>query len=122
MQHKSTQGFGKEERLHGKKDIQELFDKGSSFYLHPFHCRYLREENSHVHRILISVSRRSFKKASDRNLIKRRIREAYRRNKAVIESLPKQRIAYIYTSREILDYNKIEDAILGTFRKISKRI
>ena len=121
MQHKSTQGFGKEERLHGKKDIQELFDKGSSFYLHPFQCRYLPEENGEYHRILISVSRRKFKKASDRNLIKRRIREAYRRNKAAIATLPKQRIAYIYTSREILSYEKIEEGLLGSFRKLSKR-
>ncbi|MEJ2005280.1 MAG: ribonuclease P protein component [Cyclobacteriaceae bacterium] len=121
--HKSnTQGFGKEERLHGKKDIQELFDKGSSFYLYPFRCRFLPDPLADNHRILISVSRRSFKHAATRNLIKRRIREAYRRNKADIALLPKQRIAYIYTAREVLGYSAIEKGMRSTFRKLQERI
>jgi len=122
MQNNITQGFSKEERLHGKKDIQELFDKGSSFYLYPFRCRFLADNDAGPHRILISVSRRNFRRASDRNLIKRRIREAYRRNKAEWADFPKHRIAYIYTRREILAYKEIERAVIGTLKKLKNLV
>ncbi|MFM8741460.1 MAG: ribonuclease P protein component [Cytophagales bacterium] len=68
---KST--FKKEKRLSSKKQIEELFAKGFYFYLFPFKVVYLPAKTT-VTQVLISVSARSFKKAVDRNLIKRRIR------------------------------------------------
>jgi ribonuclease P protein component len=76
--------FKKEERLCSKKLIEELFHNGSSFLLYPFRIVWL------VHplpaevpaQVLINAPKRRFKKAVDRNLIKRRIREAYRLNKS----------------------------------------
>ncbi|MGM0581914.1 MAG: ribonuclease P protein component [Bacteroidota bacterium] len=96
--------FKKTERLHHRNDIQELFEKGSSFYLYPFKVIYIAEPlDSKIkpQQLLISVPKRKFKKAPDRNFIKRQVREAYRHHKNLIdpEKLNKSlRIAYIYTS------------------------
>ena len=96
--------FSKEERLHGRKIIQELFNKGSSFYLHPFKIIYLKhpvQDEAHS-QILISVPSRNFGKSVDRNKIKRRAREGYRLNKETLLPERKWLIAYIYVAKEIL--------------------
>jgi ribonuclease P protein component len=121
MQKNVKHGFGKKERLHGNKDIQELFDKGSSFYVYPLRVRFLPEPKSDGHRVLISVSRRSIRHASSRNLLKRRMREAYRLNKGLIADVEPLRIAYIYTSREILPFRDIERSVLESFKKLKRR-
>ncbi len=72
--------FKKSERLSSKKDIQELFNNGSSFYLYPFKVITLPADTSKLHQVLFSVPKRLFKRAVDRNLLKRRMREAYRLN------------------------------------------
>lgn len=102
--------FKKSERLHRKKEIKELFTKGSSFYLYPFKVLHLvnPESQSQFPQVLISVSKRNFKKAVDRNKLKRRIREAYRLNKHEVQTEQNLLIAYIYTSKEILTFAEIE--------------
>ena len=56
--------FPKAEKLTGKKKIEELFQNGSSFFLHPFLVKYLRTDQE-IHRILISVPKKKFKRAVD---------------------------------------------------------
>lgn len=115
--------FKKAERLNRQKHIQELFQKGSSFYLYPFKTIYL--PSAHLdpapgcHQILISVPKRLFKRAVDRNLLKRRIREAYRLNKSLLGNSEKLLIAYIYTSKTILAYADIEEAMIASMRRLS---
>lgn len=76
--------FKKEERLCSKKLLEKLFHSGSSFLLYPFRIVWLPESLPPGIRaqVVISVPKRRFKKAVDRNLIKRRIREIYRLHKA----------------------------------------
>ena len=76
--------FKKEERLCSKKLLEKLFHNGSSFLLYPYRIVWLAEKlPAEVPvQVVISVPKRRFKKAVDRNLIKRRIREIYRLNKA----------------------------------------
>jgi ribonuclease P protein component len=114
--------FHRDERLKSQKSIQELFDKGSSFYLSPFKILFLGSpENSTHHQALFSVSKRSFKRAVDRNKIKRRIREGYRLNKLTIAGLsPKLLIAYIYTSREILPSAQIHVHVMAVLQKLKE--
>jgi len=112
--------FRKEERLNSEKDIQELFSKGSSFYLYPFKVIQKDSPNQEhpFHQILISVPARNFKRAVDRNLIKRRIREAYRLNKAEVSSPTKLLIAYIYTAKEILEFDQIQEKLLKALKQL----
>jgi len=87
--------FRKEERLCSKRLIDDLFRNGSSFVLYPFRVVYLiaipatenvgtpseSQESAKV-QILFSAPKRRFKQAVTRNLLKRRMREAYRLQKA----------------------------------------
>jgi ribonuclease P protein component len=116
--------FKKTERLYHRNEIQELFEKGSSFYLYPFKVIYIVEDidvKSKPQQILISVPKRKFKKAPDRNFIKRQVREAYRHHKTLID--PKKlnknlRIAYIYTS----DKKMPSDALTKKLKKTLERL
>lgn len=112
--------FKKEERLNKEKWIRELFEKGSSFHLGPFRVIYLPHPDPiyPVHQVLISVSARNFKRAVDRNTIKRRIREAYRLNKLKILFPGKWLIAYIYTAKQILPSEVIHGQLALTFERL----
>ena len=115
--------FKKSERLSSKKDIQELFKNGSSFYLHPFKVITLPSPNSLVHQVLFTVPKRNFKRAVDRNLLKRRMREAYRLHKHLLSTEPQVlSIAYIYTSKEIVDYASIAKPLEQSLSRIKKNV
>lgn len=116
--------FPRAERLRSKKLIEELFSKGSSFHLYPFRVVfiYAEEASDTMPQFLVSVSKRNFKKATDRNKIKRRIREAYRLNKHRLTIDSKGRnpilLAYIYTAKEILDFHTIEGKLTASFSRL----
>src|SRR5688572_28897615 len=114
--------FRKEERLRKEKDIQELFDKGSSFYLFPFKVFVLPNDakEPQVHQVLISVSKKNFKRAVDRNTIKRRMREAYRLQKQILPELPLVKAGFIYSHKEILDFAEIKKKMYQCLIKIPK--
>lgn len=114
-----TFSFPKSERLYKKKDIQELFDKGSSFYLYPFRVIVQKPAGHPVNQVLFSVSKRNFKKAVDRNLIKRRMREAYRLSKAALPQTSALQIAYIYTAKDILVLDQIRDKMVATLKRLA---
>lgn len=120
-----TYNFPKEERLYKKKLIQELFENGSSFYLYPFKVLWLPHAEIDRHQVLVSVSKRKFKKAVTRNLIKRRVKEAYRLNKHqnnFSEFKPSALIAYIYTGKEVHDFTMIESKLKKSINRLSKEL
>jgi len=108
----------KSERLSKKKLIQELFDKGSSFYLYPFKV-FFRLNEGPENQVMASVPKSIFKKAVDRNTIKRRVREGYRLNKAKLASDKIFFIAYIYTAKEILPSALIHQKLVLSFDKLN---
>lgn len=115
-----TFSFPKSERLNKKKTIQELFEKGSSFYVYPFRVYFQIAPDLTAHQVLFSVSKRNFKRAVDRNLLKRRMREAYRLNKLSVPGTSKFQIAYIYTSKELLPINQIEEKMVLSFKRLTE--
>ena len=111
----------KKERLSKEAWIQDLFVKGASFYFHPFKVLYLPhpDSGSTTNQVLFSVPKRQFKRAVDRNTIKRRLREAYRLNKSALPHTEKWLIAYIYMAKTILPSETFRHKVLGTIQKIS---
>lgn len=111
----------KNERLSKEKWITDLFDRGSSFYFYPFKVLYLPhpDSGSTTNQVLFSVPKRQFKRAVDRNTIKRRLREAYRLNKSGLRDSEKWLIAYIYTAKTILPSETFQQKVLGSIQKIS---
>ena len=78
-----TFSYNKFEKLKSRKQIELLFAKGKSISAFPVKVFYLPVENTPMHpvQVGVGVSARNFKKAVDRNAIKRRMREAYRLHK-----------------------------------------
>lgn len=113
--------FHKKERLNRKKIIEELFEKGSSFLCFPLKIIFLPQTDATptYHQILISAPSKSFKKAVDRNTIKRRIREGYRLNKTLLSTSTIYCLAYIYIAKEILPSSKIHQSIRASLERLN---
>lgn len=110
--------FHRSERLKRQKLIQELFDRGSYFYLPRFKVLHLALPAS-THQVLFSVSKRSFKRAVDRNRVKRKIREGYRLHKHRLDHLPTRLlIAYIYTGRDIAPSREVHTTVIASLEKL----
>ena len=112
--------FSKEESLKGKKSIEELFKKSSSFYLHPLLIKYVaKSELIGINQVLISVPKKKFKRAVDRNLLKRRIREAYRLNKHQYfeDASTGYHIAILYLDKTILPFSVIQDKLIVLLKR-----
>ncbi len=120
--------FNKEERLCSIKLIEELYSQGSSFVLYPF--RFVFKEipsQTPPIQIVISVPKRKFKKAVDRNKIKRQVREVYRHSKedslypSLIEKGKSLHLLLIYTGNEIITTSSIRKKLnLGLERLLTK--
>ncbi len=121
------QTFKKEERLHSKKLIGQLFARGDSFFVYPFKVIYLPvSENSSIPaQVLISVSKKKFKSAVKRNRIKRLIREAYRKNKQFLTNENPQNktllMAFIYVADTIMEYHDIEKKIILILQRLKSK-
>ena len=99
--------------------MASLFRKGGHFVFAPLHVRYsTSEKNDSLCQVAISVPKKRFKKAVDRILIKRRIREAHRLHKHRVINVLQQKnielhLIYIYTASSILNYDQIEAGVLN---------
>ena len=109
----------KSERLCGLKAVGELFQTGKSASAGCLRCKYLLRRDGEPSRMVVSVPKRSFKRAVKRNLLKRRIRESYRRQKALLG--PGVDILFIYTSAEVLPYEVIYAHMTSLLQTVSAR-
>ena len=106
----------KSERLNSKKVIDLLFSKGESFVVYPYRIVYSvldESDNESNCSMFISVPKKKFKRAVKRNLIRRRVKEAYRLNKSVLlDNLSQKNIkigmAILYLDRAIREYENLE--------------
>jgi ribonuclease P protein component len=118
MVNKNQYTFSKEERLSWKRHIDLLFEKGQSFVAFPLRVVYLLldEKSEAPVSILVSVSKKKFKRAVRRNQIKRRVREAYRTQKHdLTEPLAEKEktmfVAFLYIDKEAPSFSTIEKAM-----------
>lgn len=117
--------FKKEERLTNKKKIDALFESGKSANTPSFKLVWDETTDSNYPvQVLISVPKKIFSSAVTRNRIKRRIREAYRKNKhSLYEILSNKHLsitlALIYIAKEELPYSDIEKKLLVSLQKLT---
>lgn len=119
----------KPERLSRKKIIEKLFAGGSrSFSIFPLRVVWLPVEELDVQAsLLVSVSKRRFKRAVKRNRVKRQIREAYRLNKQpLLEALAEKdlrlALAFIYLSDELVDSTVIAEKMKIALVRIVEKV
>ncbi len=101
----------KKERLCGKTAISMLLAKGKHGSVPGMRWQCLYGTGSGVNRILVSVSKKFFKRAVKRNLLKRRIRESWRKQKQMLTLDGNFDILLIYSVKEILSYEEIYTAV-----------
>ncbi len=117
--------FPKTEKLKSKKDIGNLFSSGkrvNNFPLRAIYSYKVETSNSSIN-MGVSVPKKNIKLAVNRNLLKRRVREAYRLNnnglkKALEDSNQQINIMFIYSSKQICTYQEIENKIKVTLNRL----
>jgi len=122
--------FYKEERLCSKKSLDLLFKNGSSFLLYPFRVTYffVAEPHKFPAQVVINVAKKRYKHAVDRNLIKRRTREAYRLQKqellySFLADKPELLLLSLqYVGKQKYDYVFFEKKLAQALKKLNTLI
>lgn len=117
--------FKKEERLCNKIILDRLYNEGKSVFVYPFKFIFLpfNSSGNFPIQVVFSVPKRSFKQAVKRNLIRRRMREAYRLNKndlydALKPTANELALMIIYVEKEIKDYKLLEKGMIKGLKKL----
>lgn len=118
--------YPKNEKLKSKKTIDLLFTEGKSVSKFPLRLVYIETEfeDDVQLKIGVSVSKKYFKKAVDRNYFKRVLRECYRHNKhLLIDNTDKNfALLFFYQTKEKLSYQEINEKTTQLFEKFLKAI
>ncbi|MCD8202783.1 MAG: ribonuclease P protein component [Prevotella sp.] len=133
MPEQSSLTFKKEERICSRKLIEQLFGGGCSRALTAFPIRlvYMKTETCEGKppvQVLISVSKRHFKRAVKRNRVKRQLREAYRKNKFLLyKALRKQEgvgiaMAMIWIDDKLYESADVEKRVVNLLHRLAERV
>ena len=124
-----TFSYNKFEKLKSRKQIELLFAQGKSISSFPVKVFYLPVEHTSVHpvQVGVGVSARNFKKAVDRNTIKRRMREAYRLHKLSLhEYLAAQQksvaVFILWIDKQSPTTEALQDLMPGVLEKLIKQL
>ncbi len=117
--------FPSSEKLKSKILIDRLFSEGKSIKNFPLKLIYLplKEPGLKTCKTSVSVPKRNFKRAVDRNYFKRLMREAFRKNKYLVESNPDQKYAmmFVYTTAKKFDYHQINTCLIQILEKLKEK-
>ena len=111
----------KKERLCGKTAISKLLAKGKHGSVPGLRYMCLYGTDAEVSRVMVSVPKKSFKRAVKRNLLKRRIRESWRKQKHMLAVEGNLDILFMYAVKEILSYGEIYAAVGQIIENINSR-
>lgn len=124
--------LGKNERLKSRKSIEQLFKEGKRFVIIPFKVYYLffpliTQHSPPTIQFGVGVSAKNFKKAVDRNRIKRLARESYRLQKTMLHEKIKSKniqlnIFFIYTGKELPEYDEVYKKVGSALSKLNTLI
>lgn len=121
--------FGKRDKLCSTKLIDEIFSRGKEVKVYPFVLKYLiiTEHDGPSAQIAFSVPKKRIRRAVSRNLIRRRMKEAYRLHRADFMQQVNERnlhiaIFLIYTGKENETYRFIEEKIKLILSEIKTKL
>lgn len=122
--------FTKEERLCSKRSLDLLFKNGSSFLLYPYRVSYLfvPVRVDVPAQVVINAPKRRFKRAVDRNLIKRRTREVYRLQKqdelyaALNDPEQSLLLSFQYVGKQIYPFDFLDKKMRATLKKLRAKL
>ena len=115
--------LSKEERLCSRKALEELFEgSNKSMLAYPIRAVFQKTEETGI-RIMVSVSKRFFKRAVKRNRVKRQLREAYRLNKHLLKPASGGiNIAFLWNSNDLLPTAKVMEKMQNLLNKINESV
>lgn len=123
--------FKKAERLHKKKEVAFLFENGRGIHSENIKLIYAIFENSvdySLTKALFVAPKKSFKRSPDRNLLKRRMREAFRHEKEAFNSTVKLTseqsllIGFLYKSKVLLEYKIISEEVQYLLQQLNVKL
>lgn len=121
-------GLNKKERLKSRKQIEALFEAGEVFVQHPLRVVYtIKPARQAGATIAVTASKKHFKKATDRNRVKRLLREAYRLQKTeLVNTLLQQQLQlqvfFVYTSKSMTTFQQTKAAMQQCLKKLQTLI
>ncbi len=117
--------LNKKERLSVGTDLSRLFASGRYGFTDGFRYCYRIGNELPFNRIVVSVPKKCFRRAVKRNLLKRRIREAYRLNKNLLPVNAEKGgtdILFIYSSKDILDFNAVVLSVRNILESLAAKV
>lgn len=119
--------FNKRERLKSRKAIEHLFSSGKAMSAHPLKVLYDFVEDTSPLTAGVTASRKSFKKAVERNRVKRVMREAYRLQKLPLENALAERnksmtLFFIYTGKELPVFAEVYEKVKILLQRLVEQV
>lgn len=117
--------YPKNEKLKSRKQIEKLFEEGKSVSKYPLRLVYIQHNDvENQFQISVSVSKKYFKKAVDRNYFKRVLRETYRLNQHILKKNLNEPYAFmlLYQSKDRLSFDQINQKTIALFEKFHQTI
>jgi ribonuclease P protein component len=117
----------KSDRLTSRVAISQIYDKGKHLNDYPFKIVWLKETGDPELKVVFSVPKRKFKRAVDRNQIKRKLREGYRKHKHDCQKAAESQnmrvsLFLIYLGKDIPQSEIVDDKIIVLLNRLTKEI